>query len=197
MNRRRDFSVFRAAHERKQQLFVLSHLLSLLYPLYQLFHKNTTVFAGQRHLPAYSLLPDPCDREGHTQPPTDLGERHHVRQPEHFCDPSADAVVQDVDREREVDIDERVLFPQLQIVRVPGRAQNLPDRRRMLFQLIVCLDLLRDLLVPAERLIPRRHRRDHVADIHFHCFDLLFIFVCPCGLLDYGSTRFPVLSRRD
>ena len=104
---------------------------------------------------AYSLLPDPCDREGHTQPPADLGERHHVRQPDHFRDPPADAVVQDIDREREVDIDEGVLLSELQIVRVPGCAQNLPDCRRMLFQFIVCLDLLRDLLIPTKRLVPR------------------------------------------
>ena len=85
----------------------------------------------------HSLPPDVRNRKSHTQPPTDLGERHHVRQPDHFRDPSADALVQNVDREREVDIDEGVLLPQFQIVRVPGRAQNLPDRRRMFFQFIV------------------------------------------------------------
>ena len=148
--------------------------------------------------PLSSILPDPCDREGHTQPPTDLGERHHVRQPDHFRDPPADAVVQNVDREREVDIDEGVLLPQFQIVRVPGRAQNtLPIAAACSFSSLYVSTFSGTCSFPRNASLPRRHRRDHVADIHFHCFDLLFIFVCPCGLLDYGSTRFPVLSRRD
>ena len=66
--------------------------------------------------PRVATAPQPVPAD---QPPTDLGERHHVRQPDHFRDPPADAVVQNVDREREVDIDEGVLLPQFQIVRVP------------------------------------------------------------------------------
>ena len=90
------------------------------------FSQEYHSFAGQRHLPAYSLLQTLATvKVIRSRPRTSASVTMSASRSISAIRPRMPSFKMLTGR-GEVDIDEGVLLPQLQIVRVPGRAQNLP-----------------------------------------------------------------------